>query len=135
VSQDFSTDRRKVEGLGSSHKGAGVWVKERVSSILLLPLTVWGLWTVTQVEGFGYDQLVRWLRLATLNPVLLILLVVLSVYHMHLGLRVVVEDYIHRPASKGALLLLNLAICLLVAAAAVVSILKVAFAGDIGVSI
>jgi succinate dehydrogenase / fumarate reductase, membrane anchor subunit len=135
VSQDFSTDRRKVEGLGSSHKGTGVWVKERVSSILLLPVTVWALWTVTRVEGFGYDQLVRWLRLATLNPVLLSLLVVLSVYHMHLGMRVVIEDYIHRPASKGALLLLNLAVCLLVAVAAVISILKVAFAGDIGVSI
>jgi succinate dehydrogenase / fumarate reductase membrane anchor subunit len=47
--------------------------------------------------------------------------------HMHAGLRVVVEDYIHAKLNKGALLLLNLFVCVLGAALAIFSVLKVAF--------
>jgi succinate dehydrogenase / fumarate reductase membrane anchor subunit len=46
---------------------------------------------------------------------------------MHVGLRVVIEDYIHKSLSKAALLLLNMFVCGLGGALAVFSILKVAF--------
>jgi succinate dehydrogenase / fumarate reductase membrane anchor subunit len=47
---------------------------------------------------------------------------------MHGGLRVIVEDYIHKTETKAALLLLNLFVCVLVGALAVFCILKVALA-------
>jgi succinate dehydrogenase / fumarate reductase, membrane anchor subunit len=48
---------------------------------------------------------------------------------MHRGMRVVVEDYIHKNLSKLALLLLNFFVCGLAGALSIFSILKVAFSG------
>ena len=45
--------------------------------------------------------------------------------------RVVIEDYIHRPNTKAALLILNLFVAGLVAVAGVFSILKVALSGGV----
>ena len=64
-------------------------------------------------------------------PVLLILLLAISFIHMHAGMRVIVEDYIHKTLSKSALLLLNLAVCVVFGALAVFSILKVALGGGV----
>jgi succinate dehydrogenase / fumarate reductase membrane anchor subunit len=49
---------------------------------------------------------------------------------MHVGLRVIIEDYIHKPLSKAALLLLNMFVCGLGGALAVFSILKVALSAS-----
>jgi succinate dehydrogenase hydrophobic anchor subunit len=45
-------------------------------------------------------------------------------------MRVVVEDYIAKPSSKAALLILNLVVCGLTGSAAVFCILKVALGGS-----
>jgi succinate dehydrogenase / fumarate reductase membrane anchor subunit len=127
----YTTDKRRVEGTGSAHHGAGTWIKERVSSIALVPLTIWGVVSAATISGSGYQGAVQWLS-APVNAVLLGLTVLISLYHMQLGLRVIVEDYIHRPATKGLLLILNLFLCLALAFVAVFAILKVALMGGVG---
>jgi len=117
----YTTEKRRVEGLGSARHGAGTWIKERVSSIFLVPLTVWAVCSVTEVAGEGYAGARAWME-QPLNAVLLALLVLGSIYHMHLGMRVIVEDYIHKTFSKGALLMINLFVCLGLAAAATFAI-------------
>lgn len=134
-SQDYVTDYKRVEKAGSAHHGAGVWLRERISGLLLAPLTVWGVWEIGRGDGFGYDALVRWMRVSIVNPILLTLFVLITAYHMHMGLRVVIDDYLHKPLGKGLALMLNLIVCLLVAAVTLFAIARVAFAGDIGVSI
>ena len=49
--------------------------------------------------------------------------------HMNIGMQVVIEDYIHVPATKIALLILSLFVCWSGAALGIFSILKVAFGG------
>ncbi len=133
MSEGFTTGRKQVEGLtGRSPHGAGTWIKERVTSIALVPLGAWGLWSTAEIVGSGYGGATRWLA-EPINAVLLALLMLTGVWHMHLGLKNVVEDYLHKPFGKGAVLLLNLFLCLLLAAVAVFSILKVAFGAEIGV--
>lgn len=128
----YTTDKRRIEGSGgSAHHGAGVWIKERVSSIALVPLTLWGFCSAAQIAGSGYEGAIRWLS-APVNAVLLGATILISLYHMQLGLRVVVEDYIHRPFTKSLLLLLNLFLCLALAFVAVFAVLKVALAGGVG---
>jgi succinate dehydrogenase / fumarate reductase membrane anchor subunit len=131
VSEDFRTDRKKVEGLGGAHHGAGVWVRERVSSVALVGLGIWGLWSVTRFLGDGFDGAAAWLR-SPVNAGFLILLIFVALYHMNLGLRVVIEDYVHKPFGKGALLFINFFLCLLLAVAAAFAVLKVAFGGGLG---
>jgi succinate dehydrogenase / fumarate reductase membrane anchor subunit len=122
----FETDRRRVEGTGSAHHGAGEWIRERVSSLILVPLTVWGLWSAATIANSGFAGAVAWLK-SPLNAALLAALVLIGLYHMQLGLRVVIEDYIHKPFGKGLLLFLNFAFCLALAFAAVAAIAKIAF--------
>ena len=50
-------------------------------------------------------------------------------WHMHAGMRVIVEDYIHKALSKSGLLILNLFVCVLAGSLSVFAILKVAFGG------
>jgi len=44
-------------------------------------------------------------------------------------MRVIIEDYIHKPLSKTGLILLSLFVCGLAGALAIFSILKVALSG------
>lgn len=127
----YTTDKRRVEGAGSAHHGAGTWIKERVSSIALVPLTIWGIVSAATISGSGFEGAAHWLS-APVNAVLLGLTVLISLYHMQLGLRVVIEDYVHKPFGKGALLLLNLFLCVALAFVAVFAILKVALTGGVG---
>ena len=127
----YATDRRRVEGTGSAHHGAGTWIRERVSSLILIPLTGWGFWAASQISGSGFDGVSRWLH-SPVNAALLGVTLLVGLYHMRLGLRVVIEDYVHKPFGKGALLLLNTLFCLALAVIAVVSILMVALKGGAG---
>jgi len=127
----FATDRRRVEGSGSAHHGAGTWIKERVSSLILVPLTGWGFWAAASLSGSGFDGVTRWLH-SPVNATLLGVLMLVSLYHMQLGLRVVIEDYVHKPFGKVALLLLNALFCLALAVIAIVSIILIARQGGAG---
>jgi succinate dehydrogenase / fumarate reductase membrane anchor subunit len=124
----YRTPLGRARGLGAAHHGAGHWIAERVSSFALVPLVLWISFAALQIAGAGYDGAVAWVR-HPLNAVLLVLLLAISFQHMQAGMRVVVEDYIHKTTTKAVLLLLNLFVCVLFCALAVFSVLKVALSG------
>ena len=109
----------------SERHGAGEWTAERLSSLILVPLTLWGLWTGYALSGAGYDAALDWFR-APVNASLLAVTLLVSVWHMQMGLKVIVDDYIHKPGSRGALLGLIGLVCLGVAAAGVFFIVRLA---------
>ena len=121
----YRTPLGQARGLGSAKHGAGHWLSERVSSIALVPLSLWGVCSALRLSKMGYQGSADWLH-SPFNAVLGVLLVAVSFQHMHAGLRVVVEDYIHTALARSALLLLNLAVCVLGGSLAVFCILKVA---------
>jgi succinate dehydrogenase / fumarate reductase membrane anchor subunit len=124
----YRTPLSRARGLGSAKHGVGHWISERVSSIALVPLTLWGVFAVLRLAAGDYAFAVHWIA-EPLNAVLMVLLLAVSFWHMHAGLRVVIEDYIHVTLNKTALLVLNLFVCGLAGALAIFSILKVAFGG------
>lgn len=126
----YRTALGRARGLGSAKHGVGHWIAERVSSVALVPLSLWGLISAIGLSRTSFDVASAWLR-APLNAVLGALLLLVAFQHMHAGLRVVVEDYIHKPGMKASLLLLNLFVCVLFAALALFCILKVALTGGV----
>ena len=122
----YRTPLSRARGLGSAKHGAGHWISERVTSIALVPLTVWVAFAVLRLATGDYAAAVHWVA-DPLNAALLVLTLTVAFLHMHAGMRVVVEDYIQKSLTKSALLILNLFVCGLAAALAIVSILKVAF--------
>lgn len=122
----YRTPLSRARGLGAAKLGAGHWISERVSSIALVPLTLWAAYGVLRLAAGDYAIAVRWVS-DPLNATLLALTFVVAFWHMHSGMRVVVEDYIEKTLTRSALLILNLFVCGLAGALAVFSILKVAF--------
>ena len=109
----------------SERHGAGEWIQERLSSLILIPLTLWGLWSGWVLSGAGYDGALDWFR-SPVNAIVLTATLLVSLWHMNMGLKVIVDDYIHRPASRNALLGLIGLLCMLLAAAGVFFIVRLA---------
>ncbi|WP_138380991.1 succinate dehydrogenase, hydrophobic membrane anchor protein [Luteithermobacter gelatinilyticus] len=115
----------KVRGLGSAKSGTHHWWMQKVSAVALIPLTVWFVASIVQMTGADYEMAVSWLS-SPIPAVLMILFISTALYHLKLGLQVIVEDYVH---TEGLKLACQMAItfgCVLVAVAAIFSVLKVA---------
>jgi succinate dehydrogenase / fumarate reductase membrane anchor subunit len=105
----------RARGLGAAKSGLDHWWVERITSVALVPLTIWFILSVLHLLGAGQPEVAAWAA-HPLNAVLLLALVVMTFHHMQLGLQVVYEDYIHDHrrllavtlATKGAALLLGL---------------------------
>ncbi len=109
----------------SERHGAGEWTLEKILLALMMPLGVWLLSTAFTLAGAGYDIVLAWFA-SRLNAGLLILTALVFFGFASLAWKVIVEDYIHRPGNKALLLgLLNL-IFLVLAAASVFFIVRLA---------
>ena len=124
----YRTPLARARGLGAAKHGVTHWIGERVGAIALVPLTLWAAFGVLRLAANDYGFAVAWIS-QPLNATLMVLTLALSFWHMHAGLRVVIEDYIGVTLNKSALLILNLFVCGLAGALAVFSILKVALGG------
>jgi succinate dehydrogenase / fumarate reductase membrane anchor subunit len=66
------------------------------------------------------------------NVTLALLTLGISFHHMHMGMRVILEDYIEHKPSRLFWIGLSAAASLLGGGLALISLLKVAFSGDAG---
>ena len=124
----YRTALGRARGLGSAKHGVGHFIGQRVSAVALVFLALWGVWSAWTLAGGGYVGASLWLQ-SPVNAALLALLAAVAFYHMRLGMRTIVEDYIHRPATKAVLLIANAFVCFGGAALTIVCLLKVAFGG------
>jgi succinate dehydrogenase / fumarate reductase membrane anchor subunit len=118
----------RVRGLGSAQHGVGDWWGQRVTAVALVPLVVWFVASVISLAGADFLTVARWMG-APLNAVLLILMLVAMFRHVQLGVRVVIEDYVHHEGAKITMLLAVNAVLAVLAAGSILSILKLVFRG------
>jgi succinate dehydrogenase / fumarate reductase membrane anchor subunit len=117
----------RVLGLGAAGHGAHHWWVQRVTALALLPLGIWLAVSVLGLPDLGHATLATWAG-GTLNATLLLLTLLTATWHSHLGVQVVIEDYVHGPAVKPASLVLSSFVHAIVAVAGTLAILKLAFA-------
>ncbi len=116
----------RVLGLGSAKDGTGHWWAQRVSSVALGPLMLWLVYSLVQMAragGADYLAVVDWVS-APFNTVALLLLIPTLLYHSHLGVQVVIEDYIHADGVKVVALLAQKFIHAAFAAAGILAVLR-----------
>jgi len=115
----------RVLGLGAAGDGPAHWWSQRVSAVALALLAVWFLLSAMSLELGSQTAVAQWLA-APLHTVLMILLAGVLAYHSAIGLQVVIEDYT-AGWVRVASLLLSQFYHFLLAAVAIVAILRVAF--------
>ncbi|WP_128892797.1 succinate dehydrogenase, hydrophobic membrane anchor protein [Erythrobacter sp. HKB08] len=99
----------KVRGLGSAHEGAHHWLVQRFTAIGNLVLMLWLVASFILLPDLSYATMAGYLA-KPVPAVAMALLIVSVFWHARLGLQVLVEDYVHTPGNKFALIaLLNLA--------------------------
>jgi succinate dehydrogenase / fumarate reductase membrane anchor subunit len=118
----------KVLGTGSAKEGVHHWWLQRLTSIALVPLSIWFLVSLLSLPSLDHTTLVAWMA-QSWTALLLILFVLVATYHSQLGVRVVVEDYVHGAGAKTLTLVVVTFLHAVVAAAGVFAVLKVAFGG------
>jgi succinate dehydrogenase / fumarate reductase membrane anchor subunit len=114
--------------MGSAKHGVGHFITQRTTGAALTILVLWGVGVALGMARADFAATSAWLG-SPWNAVPAILLIGVAFTHMNVGMQVIIEDYIHVPATKVALLILSLFVCWSGAALGIFSILKVAFGG------
>ena len=118
----------RARGLGSAKSGTHHWWVERVTSVALIPLTIWFVIVALRLVGHTRVDVAHWAA-NPINATLAAALVIVTFHHTQLGLQVVIEDYVHAESLKLPSLLVIKGAAFLLGLAGLLSILKLAFTG------
>jgi succinate dehydrogenase / fumarate reductase membrane anchor subunit len=123
----------RARGMGSAKHGVGHFIAQRVTAIALLLLLLWGAAAAVGLAHGDYGTASDFLH-SPVNAALAVLIAFAAFWHMQLGMRTIIEDYIQKAGTKAALLVLNIFVGWLGGALTILAILKVALA-PAGVSV
>ena len=122
----FKTPLGQVRGLGSAKDGTEHFWKQRVSAVSTLILSIIFIVILVSVNGTDYDAI----RATISSPVVAVffLFFILSgIFHMRLGMQVIIEDYVTGEKTKIMALMANTFFALAMGGFSIFAILKLAF--------
>jgi succinate dehydrogenase / fumarate reductase, membrane anchor subunit len=115
----------RVLGLGAAKDGVHHWWVQRLTSVALVPLSIWFAVSLLTLPSHEHAAVVAWMGQSS-SALLLVVFVVVATWHSQLGVRVVVEDYVHGAGAKTLTLVIVTFAHVMVGAAGVFAVLKVA---------
>ena len=119
------TPLHKVQGMGASHSGTGHFWRERVTAVALIPLSLWFAYAMLGLAGASEPAILNFLSLPW-NALLMATFAAISAYHMGLGIKVVIDDYVHAAGTKILLLLLVRAVVIALIGTCVFALIRIA---------
>jgi succinate dehydrogenase / fumarate reductase membrane anchor subunit len=116
-----------------THYGSGkasTWrfIVQRVTAALNVVFTIFIIWLVVRLAGASVETMGDLLS----NPVVAIvvgLMIISAAIHMEIGMREVIDDYVHGETALKLTLALNTLVSAVVALAALAALIKLAFWG------
>ncbi len=121
---DLRTPLARVRGLGSAGNGTSHFWLQRLTSLALVPLTVWFVASLVRLAGADHGAVSAWLA-SPLAATCMILFLATGLYHFKLGADIVIEDYVHTEWMKITLLIFTTFASAVVALAAILAVLKI----------
>ena len=127
----IQTPLARARHLGSAMEGPEHWWMQRMTSLMLIPLTLWfvaSMWWLVVDGGFTYEALRDWLS-GPISAVLMLLFVGATFYHLKLGMQVIAEDYIIGKVARWTFIIMITFGCLTGAVATLYAVVAVALGG------
>ncbi|AJD53789.1 succinate dehydrogenase / fumarate reductase membrane anchor subunit [Thalassospira sp. MBR-102] len=124
----MQSDLGRVRGLGSAKSGSSHWWTQRVTAVANLPLGIWFIISILSGHTADYDAVRDWLSSYFHSTMMILMIISVSVHFTH-GLQVVIEDYVHNRKAEIVSLFLIKAVAAFLSVAAIVSVMRIVFAG------
>ncbi|MEM7397496.1 MAG: succinate dehydrogenase, hydrophobic membrane anchor protein [Pseudomonadota bacterium] len=124
----MATPLKRVRGLGAARHGTETFWRQRLTAVANVPLVIFLIWFVVSHAGASYEAV----RASLANPVIAVLMLAMiwsAAIHMRIGLREIIEDYLHNKLCKISSLMLATFFSALVAIASTLAVLKISLGG------
>src|SRR5262245_46308007 len=95
-----------VRGSGTAKSVTADFLRDRVTAVAGVPLTIAGVIIVIALVGRNHAAAVQILG-SPLVAIVMLLFIFSICVHMRIGMQVIIEDYVHEEKMKLALILLN----------------------------
>lgn len=122
-SNSMRTPLGRVRSLGSAKAGTSDFFRQRITAVAMILLFVPAIIIIMKLLGSNQATASQTLG-SPLVAIIMIMFVIASVWHMKIGMQVVLEDYIHDEKLKLALVVANHFFCWTVGLASLYAILK-----------
>ena len=122
-SHSMRTPLGRVRNLGAAHSGTSDFWRQRLTAVAMALLIVPVIVVVMMLLGRNQAGAAQILG-SPLVALILLLFIVASIWHMKIGMQVVIEDYMHNEKLKIAAIMANNFFCAAVALASIYAILK-----------
>ncbi|MBL8590510.1 MAG: succinate dehydrogenase, hydrophobic membrane anchor protein [Methylobacteriaceae bacterium] len=124
--RSLRTELGRIRHLGAARSGtAHMWILH-VTAVAMVPLTFGFLWVMLSLVGKDYNA-VRAALAAPLPAIVLLGFVLVGIWHMQIGMKAIIDDYVPNPHQREWFLIANLCACWLLGLACVYAILKISF--------
>ena len=70
------------------------WKYSRISSVLLIPLTIWFVAFFSKNFGMPFEQVASSLS-TPFNSFMMLIFITVTIFHLQQGLQVIIEDYVY----------------------------------------
>jgi succinate dehydrogenase / fumarate reductase membrane anchor subunit len=121
--KSIRTPLGRVRGFGSSHSGTGDFWLQRLTAVAMVLLILPVIVVVMMLLGRNQAGAAQILG-SPLVAIVMLLFIIASVWHMKIGLQVVIEDYVQGEMTKLAAVMANNFFSVAVALASIYAILK-----------
>jgi succinate dehydrogenase / fumarate reductase membrane anchor subunit len=122
------TSLARARGLGSAKAGTETFWRQRLTSVLGLPLTI--ALVAIVLACIGVDHATATARVGHPLVATLLLLALLNFcVHMRIGMQIIIEDYVHNLFAKTICLFVNSAFAAAIGVASALAIVKITVAG------
>jgi succinate dehydrogenase / fumarate reductase membrane anchor subunit len=99
----MTTALKRVRGLGSARSGTETFWRQRVTAVANIPLVLFLIWSIVTLIGADYSEVRAYLA-QPIVAVLMLALTISAAIHMRIGLKEIIEDYVHGGAKVLAIL-------------------------------
>ena len=100
------------------------WKYSRISSVLLIPLTIWFVVFFSKNFGMPFEQVASSLS-TPFNSFIMFVFITATIFHLQQGLQVIIEDYVYTRLWIN----LNIMFCSSLFIVSIISLGKLVFLG------